>query len=90
MPDTLSASEYILENFNPSDRIAVLLRNRTSGEVIQRIAPAEKIARRDFQDWLANRNQAGFDIYIGMNTIKEGGICLAPCDDTASTAGTSR
>jgi RepB DNA-primase N-terminal domain len=72
MPDSLSASEYILENFKPSDRIAVLLRNRASSEVIQRIAPAEKIACPDFQEWLANRNQAGFDIYIGMNTIKQG------------------
>lgn len=72
MPDALSAPQYILDNLKPPDRVAVLLRNRASGEVIQRIAPAEKIARHDFQEWLANRNQAGFDIYIGMNTIKEG------------------
>jgi hypothetical protein len=72
MTGSLSPSEYILENFKPSDRVAVLLRNRASGDVIQRFAPAEKIARHDFQQWLANRNQAGFDIYIGMNTIKEG------------------
>ncbi len=72
MSNSFSASEYIHENFKPSDRVAVLLRNRASSEVIQRIAPAEKIARPDFQEWLANRNQAGFDIYIGMNTIKQG------------------
>jgi len=72
MPDSLSAPEYILDNFKPSDRIAVLLRNRTSGEVIQRIASAEKIAAHDFQEWLTERNQAGFDTYIGMNTLKEG------------------
>lgn len=72
MPDSLSASEYILDNFKPPDRIAVFLRNRSSGEVIQRIAAAEKIAGRDFQEWLTDRNQAGFDIYIGMNTLKDG------------------
>ena len=72
MPDSLSASDYILDNFEPSDRIAVLLRNRSSGEVVQRIASAEKIAARDFQEWLIERNQAGFDIYIGMNTLKDG------------------
>ncbi|HVB35063.1 MAG TPA: DNA-primase RepB domain-containing protein [Patescibacteria group bacterium] len=72
MRDALLPSEYIIDNFKPSDRVAVLLRNRASSEVIQRIAPAEKIARPDFQEWLANRNQAGFDIYIGMNTVKEG------------------
>ncbi|MHB8525815.1 MAG: DNA-primase RepB domain-containing protein [Candidatus Acidiferrales bacterium] len=71
MSNSLS-SDYILDNFKPSDRIAVLLRNRSTGEVVQRIASAENIAGRDFQEWLTNRNQAGFDIYIGMNTLKEG------------------
>ena len=72
MPDSLSASEYILDNFKPSDRVAMLLRNRTTEEVIQRIASAEKIAAPDFQQWLKERNRAGYDIYIGMNTLKEG------------------
>jgi hypothetical protein len=50
MPDSLSASEYILDNFKPSDRVAMLLRNRTTEEVIQRIASAEKIAAPDFNN----------------------------------------
>jgi len=72
MSHFLSASEYILDNFKPSDRVAVLLRNRATEEVIQRIASAEKIAAPDFQQWLSERNQAGFDIYIGMNALKDG------------------
>jgi hypothetical protein len=72
MPNSLSATEYILDNFKPSDRVAVLLRNRSTEEVIQRIATAEKIAASDFQQWLKERNQAGFDVYIGMNTLKDG------------------
>ena len=72
MPDSLTASEYILDNFKLSDRIAVLLRNRSTAEVVQRIASAEKIAARDFQEWLTERNQAGFDIYVGMNTLEDG------------------
>lgn len=72
MSDSLSAPEYILNNFKPSDRVAVLLRNRASGEVVQRITSADRIAARDFQEWLTERNQAGFDIYIGMNTLNEG------------------
>lgn len=71
MQDSLTASEYILDNFTPSDRLAVLLRNRSTEEVIQRIASAEKIAAPDFQQWLKERNQAGFDIYMGMNTLKD-------------------
>lgn len=72
MPDFIAASEYILDNFKPSDRIAVLLRNRATEEVIQRIASAKDVAAHDFQEWLTKRNRAGFDIYIGMNTLKEG------------------
>jgi hypothetical protein len=72
MSHSLSAPEYILDNFKPSDRVAVLLRNRASGEVVQRITSADRIAARDFQEWLTERNQAGFDIYVGMNTLKEG------------------
>jgi RepB DNA-primase N-terminal domain len=72
MPDSISPSEYILDNFKPSDRIAVLLRNRATEEVIQRIAFAKDVAAHDFQEWLTKRNRAGFDVYIGMNTLKEG------------------
>ncbi|HKV23145.1 MAG TPA: DNA-primase RepB domain-containing protein [Candidatus Acidoferrum sp.] len=82
MPDSLSASEYIYDNFKPSDRVAVLLRNRNTEEVIQRIATAEKIAAPDFQQWLKERNQAGFDIYIGMNTLKDG-ACSRTKRDTS-------
>lgn len=72
MQDSLSASEYIPDNFKPSDRVAVLLRNRTTEEVIQRIASVQDVAASDFQEWLKEKNQAGFDIYIGMNTLKDG------------------
>ena len=72
MADSLSAPDYIHTNFQPSDRIAILLRNRNRGEVIQRITTAEKIASPEFQAWLAFKNAEGFDIYIGMNTLKPG------------------
>lgn len=72
MQDSLTASAYILDNFTPSDRLAVLLRNRSTEEVIQRIASAQKIAAPDFQQWLKEKNQAGFDIYMGMNALKDG------------------
>ena len=72
MPDSISPLAYILDNFKPSDRIAVLLRNRATEEVIQRIAFARDVTAHDFQEWLTKRNRAGFDVYIGMNTLKEG------------------
>jgi hypothetical protein len=72
MLDSLSASDYIRGNFQPPDRIAILLRSRHRGEVIQRITTAEKIASLEFQAWLGFKNLEGFDIYIGMNTLKPG------------------
>jgi len=72
MSGSPSASEYIQDNFEPSDRVAVLLRNRDRDGVIQRIGTADTVAGRDFQEWLQSKNQSGFDIYIGMNALREG------------------
>lgn len=65
-----SASEYILDNFEPTDRIAMLVLNRDLGETIQRITSAEKVASPEFQAWLRYKNANGSDIYIGMNPLK--------------------
>jgi hypothetical protein len=66
-----SASEYILDNFEPSDRIALLVLNRDFGENIQRITSAQKAASPEFQAWLRYKNANGSDIYIGMNPLKK-------------------
>ena len=64
-----SASEYILDNFEATDRIAMLVLNRDFGETIQRITSAEKAASPEFQSWLRYKNANGSDIYIGMNPL---------------------
>jgi hypothetical protein len=66
-----SASEYILDTFEPTDRIAMLVLNRNFGETIQRITSAQKAASPEFQAWLRYRNANGSDIYIGMNPLKK-------------------
>jgi hypothetical protein len=66
-----SASEYILDNFEPTDRIAMLVLNRDFGETIQRITSAHKAASPEFQAWLRYKNANGSDIYIGMNPLKK-------------------
>jgi len=68
-PDSLSASDYILQNFEASDRIAVLVRSRRAGETIQRITTVTNAASQDFQAWLRHKNVSS-DVYIGMNTLK--------------------
>jgi DNA primase RepB-like protein len=65
-----SASEYILDNFEPTDRIALLVLNRGSGETVQRITNAQKASNPEFQAWLRYKNANGSDIYVGMNPLR--------------------
>jgi hypothetical protein len=65
-----STSEYILDNFEQNDRIAILVLNRNFAETIQRITSAEKASSPEFQAWLRYKNANGSDIYIGMNPLR--------------------
>jgi len=71
-PRTLTASEYVRELFSPEDNAAILVRNRSTDHTVQTIAKAETIASPDFQTWLAGRSASGYDIFVGMNPIKDG------------------
>ena len=66
-----SPSEYILDNFEQTDRIAMLVLNRDFGETIQRITSAQKASSPEFQAWLRYKNANGSDIYIGMNPLRQ-------------------
>jgi hypothetical protein len=68
-PESLSAPKYILQNFDGTDRLAVLVRSRSAGETIQRITTAKNAASADFQAWLRHKNVSS-DVYISMNTLK--------------------
>jgi hypothetical protein len=70
MPPPSSASDYILDNFKPTDRIAVLVLNRQLGETTQRITTAQKASSPEFQAWLRYKNANGADIYVGMNPLQ--------------------
>ena len=65
------ARRYIQENFEASDWLAVVVRNRETGETVQRITTAQRIASPDFQSWLRHKNAHGSDIYLSLNTLKE-------------------
>ncbi len=67
----ITAPNYVRANFDPSDRLAVLVRNRRRGDTLQRISTAVRIAAPQFQDWLRYKNERdGSDIYLGMNPLK--------------------
>jgi RepB DNA-primase N-terminal domain len=69
--NAMTADEYIKANYEPSDRLAVVVLNRNHGETIQRIATAEVIASPRFQAWLRHKNAHGSDIYISQNVLNE-------------------
>jgi len=71
-PRMLSASEYVLALHAPGDRVAALVRNRARKQTLQRILAAEAIASPVFLYWLIEQNDAGADIFLGMNPIKDG------------------
>lgn len=61
---------YLRENFQPGDRVAVVLIQKQTHKVIQRIASVDKIAGSEFQAWLRHANASRFEVYVGMNTLK--------------------
>ncbi len=65
-----SPAEYILDNFEQADRIAILVLNRNFAETIQRITSAEKASSPEFQAWLRYKNANGSDIYLGANPLR--------------------
>src|SRR5580692_6566889 len=69
---SLSASEYVRELFGPEDNAAILVRNRSTGHTVQTVAKAETIASPEYQSWLAGRSASGYDVFVGMNPIKDG------------------
>ena len=69
-PKQLSAAQYVLALHQPEDRVAVLVRNRARAQTIQRILLAEDIANPRFQDWLKEQNNAGADVFLGMNPLR--------------------
>jgi hypothetical protein len=59
--------DYILDLFETTDRIAMLVLNRDSRETIQRITSAQKASSPEFQAWLRHKDAHGPDIYVTWN-----------------------
>jgi len=65
------ARRYIQENFEAAEWLAVVVRNRQTGETVQRVTTAEQIASHECQSWLRYKNAHGSDIYLSLNTLRE-------------------
>jgi hypothetical protein len=66
-----TAAQFILDNFELEDRLAVVLIDRRSGVVTQRIASASQIASQEFQIWLKSENRSGRDVFVSMNALAD-------------------
>lgn len=64
-------ARYIRENFRPGDRVAVVLIQKETHRVVQRVATSERVASPDFQAWLRHSNASRLEVYLSMNTLKE-------------------
>lgn len=65
------AREYVNENFDTDDWLAVVVGNRKNGEIIQRISRARNIVSPECQQWLRYLNATGSDVYVSLNTFKD-------------------
>ena len=65
------STQFILDNFELEDRLAVVLIDRRSGVVTQRIASVNQIATPEFQVWLKIENRSGRDVFVSMNALSD-------------------
>ena len=68
--DEKIARKYIRDNFEPADRLAVVVLDKRTGSVTQRIATAERIAAPVFLAWLRYENAQRREVYISMNALR--------------------
>lgn len=69
VPDSEMAAQYLRENFGASDRLAIVLLNRRTQRVIQRLGTSEEIAGPAIQRWLCDHNVTSSEVYISMNSL---------------------
>lgn len=66
---TITAWDFIKDNYDPDDRLAVVIKNPHENRVTQRMDTAKAIASPDFQKWLRDHNEQGAEIYLTTNAL---------------------
>jgi hypothetical protein len=67
---TVTPWDYVKDNFQPEDRLAVVIKNQEKDQVIQRMDTAKNIASPEFQKWLRYHNAKGGNIYLSINSLR--------------------
>ncbi|HYK89324.1 MAG TPA: DNA-primase RepB domain-containing protein [Acidobacteriota bacterium] len=61
---------YINDNFEPMDRLAVVIKHQQRHDLIQRLVTAGQLAGPRYQAWLRFQNALGGDLFVSMNPLK--------------------
>ena len=69
---TVTSWDFIRDNYDPDDRLAIVIKNPHKDRVIQRIDTARNIASPDFQRWLRFQNVNGGCVYLSTNSLRPG------------------
>jgi hypothetical protein len=67
---TVTSWDFIKDNYDSNDRLAVVIKNQNKDRFIQRIDSARNIASPDFQKWLRFHNANGGCIYLSTNSLR--------------------
>jgi hypothetical protein len=67
---TVTSWDFVKDNYDPNDRLAVVIKNLSKDRFIQRIDAARNIASPDFQKWLRFHNVNGGCVYLSTNSLR--------------------
>lgn len=67
--DKQTASHYVRSNFEPNDRLAVVLIHKPSGGVTQRFSTADRIASAEYQGWLRHMNAQKHEVCVRSSGV---------------------
>lgn len=81
--DKTIAPDYIRASFREDDRLAVVLIQKSTVAVTQRIANVDRITSEPFQAWLRYMNSQRHEVYISMNALHSDARGRTKADVTA-------
>src|SRR5262245_24881833 len=70
--DLNAPSHFLRSAFEPSDWVAVFLKNYRTGQTTQRVVSVQSAAAPAFQRWLRHQNANQWNVYVSVNSIRPG------------------
>ena len=72
LTDKDAPCRFLRTAFEPSDWVAVFLKNYRTGQTAQRVVPVEGAMAPRFQSWLRSRNANRWNVYVSVNSLRPG------------------